>query len=500
MLKLGRKILSFRKRIVAIVVGVTMVTLSLLFTNDMARRLREKEQHEVALWVHAMERVMSDSSNDPFVQDILSQRNNIPFIITNQNLKVLHSHLIPEEIINHPDRLRKKINQLTEENTPITIQYYWGKDHKHIIFFGQSRLLKTLYWFPYIQLSVIAIFILLGFIAFRSTKQDEQNRVWIGLAKETAHQLGTPTSSLLGWIEYLRTQPVDQGAVEEMNKDLSHLMKIVDRFSKIGSETPLTPENINEIVSGSVMYFRTRAPRNVVIDYNGLAIAPVKAQINTALFEWVVENLIKNSLDALQGHGRIDVEISSDDKHVMIDIKDTGKGIPKSNWKRIFEPGFTTKTRGWGLGLSLSRRVIEEYHQGRIGVVYSELGKGTDIRITLKRYFDSWPCNPKYARIRWQGNCPTACRQPKRPFGNPSSGCGIRWRRFPPTPCRRHPPSRPKSCSEPVRHSRSNRFRRNPSVPYTNRPLSKGSYWPWFSLIWSSSTITCGKFISSVGN
>ena len=262
MLKLGRKILSFRKRIVAIVVGVTMVTLSLLFTNDMARRLREKEQHEVALWVHAMERVMSDSSNDPFVQDILSQRNNIPFIITNQNLKVLHSHLIPEEIINHPDRLRKKINQLTEENTPITIQYYWGKDHKHIIFFGQSRLLKTLYWFPYIQLSVIAIFILLGFIAFRSTKQDEQNRVWIGLAKETAHQLGTPTSSLLGWIEYLRTQPVDQGAVEEMNKDLSHLMKIVDRFSKIGSETPLTPENINEIVSGSVMYFRTRAPRN----------------------------------------------------------------------------------------------------------------------------------------------------------------------------------------------------------------------------------------------
>ena len=159
MLKLGRKILSFRKRIVAIVVGVTMVTLSLLFTNDMARRLREKEQHEVALWVHAMERVMSDSSNDPFVQDILSQRNNIPFIITNQNLKVLHSHLIPEEIINHPDRLRKKINLLTEENTPITIQYYWGKDHKHIIFFGQSRLLKTLYWFPYIQLSVIAIFI-----------------------------------------------------------------------------------------------------------------------------------------------------------------------------------------------------------------------------------------------------------------------------------------------------------------------------------------------------
>ncbi len=392
MFNLGGKILTFRKRIVIIVIGVVLVAASLLFTNDMARRLREKEQHEVSLWVHAMERamsdVMSDSGNDPFIRDILSQRNNIPFIITNQDLKVLRSHLIPEQIINHPDLLREKINQLTEENTPITIQYYWGPNHRHIIFYGQSRLLKTLYWFPYIQLSVTVIFLLFAFIAFRSTKQDEQNRIWIGLAKETAHQLGTPTSSLLGWIEYLRTQPVDQNAVDEMNKDLAHLMKIVDRFSKIGSDTPLTPQNINEVVGEVVMYFRPRAPRNVTIDYNGLAIAPVKANINPALFEWVVENLIKNSLDALQGQGRIDVEISSDDKYVMIDIRDTGKGIPKSNWKRIFEPGFTTKTRGWGLGLSLSRRIVEEYHDGKIGVVNSEPGKGTDIRITLKRYFE----------------------------------------------------------------------------------------------------------------
>ena len=228
----------------------------------------------------------------------------------------------------------------------------------------------------------------MGFVAFRSAKHDEQNRVWIGLAKETAHQLGTPTSSLLGWVEYLRAQEVDPDAVNEMQKDLAHLMKIVDRFSKIGSETPLTPANINEVVGESVMYFRKRIPRNVTLDYNGLAIAPVRASINTALFEWVVENLMKNSLDALQGHGAIDVHISSDDKHVMVDVKDTGKGIPKGNWKRIFEPGFTTKTRGWGLGLSLSRRIVEEYHDGRIAVVDSESGKGTTIRITLKRLFD----------------------------------------------------------------------------------------------------------------
>ena len=391
-MKIRRDIFSFRNRVVVIIVGVSLGMVSLLYTNNMAKRLKEKEQHDVALWAHAMERanrnVMGGSMEDPLITDIVSNGNNIPFIMTNENLEVLQFHLVPEKIIDHPDRLRRQIDKFTAENTPRTVRFWWSNDHYHIIFYGRSALLKSLYYFPYVQILVITAFILLGFIAFRSSKHDEQNRVWIGLAKETAHQLGTPTSSLLGWIEYLRTQPVDQGAVEEMNKDLSHLMKIVDRFSKIGSETPLTPENINEIVSGSVMYFRTRAPRNVVIDYNGLAIAPVKAQINTALFEWVVENLIKNSLDALQGHGRIDVEISSDDKHVMIDIKDTGKGIPKSNWKRIFEPGFTTKTRGWGLGLSLSRRVIEEYHQGRIGVVYSELGKGTDIRITLKRYFD----------------------------------------------------------------------------------------------------------------
>ena len=391
-MKIRRDIFSFRNRVVVIIVGVSLGMVSLLYTNNMAKRLKEKEQHDVALWAHAMERanrnVMGGSMEDPLITDIVSNGNNIPFIMTNENLEVLQFHLVPEKIIDHPDRLRRQIDKFTAENTPRTVRFWWSNDHYHIIFYGRSALLKSLYYFPYVQILVITAFILLGFIAFRSSKHDEQNRVWIGLAKETAHQLGTPTSSLLGWIEYLRTQPVDQAAVEEMNKDLSHLMKIVDRFSKIGSETPLTPENINEVVSGSVMYFRTRAPRNVTIDYNGLAIAPVKAQINAALFEWVVENLIKNSLDALQGHGRIDVEISSDEKYVMIDIKDTGKGIPKSNWKRIFEPGFTTKTRGWGLGLSLSRRVIEEYHQGRIGVVYSELGKGTDIRITLKRYFD----------------------------------------------------------------------------------------------------------------
>ena len=187
------------------------------------------------------------------------------------------------------------------------------------------------------------------------------------------------------WIEYLRTQPVDQMAVDEMSKDLAHLMKIVDRFSKIGSETQLSPVNINEVVGDTVMYFRRRIPRNVTLDYNGLAIAPIRVSMNAALFEWVVENLMKNSLDALQGQGHIDVTVGESGDTVFVEVSDTGKGIAKSNWIRIFEPGYTTKTRGWGLGLSLSRRIIEEYHKGKIAVVRSEIGKGTTIRITLKR-------------------------------------------------------------------------------------------------------------------
>jgi signal transduction histidine kinase len=236
-----------------------------------------------------------------------------------------------------------------------------------------------------LQLIIIIIFAIFAYIAFSSTKQNEQNRVWVGLAKETAHQLGTPTSSLLGWIEYMRSQPVDQMAVDEMSKDLAHLMKIVDRFSKIGSETQLMPMNINEVIGDTVIYFRRRIPRNVTLTYNGLAMAPIRVSVNAALFEWVIENLMKNSLDALQGQGSIDVEVVDNGESVYVEVSDTGKGISKGNWERIFEPGFTTKTRGWGLGLSLSRRIIEEYHGGKIGVVRSELGKGTTIRVTLKR-------------------------------------------------------------------------------------------------------------------
>ena len=386
--RLKNKVLE-NGRVVVLLLATIFIAFSLLLTNRMAEALHHKEKHDVELWAAAMERVnrdaMGDYINDPLVTSIINNRNNIPFVITDENLRVISSHLIPSEVINSPERLHRVLDRMAKDNTPIVVRFWWTSAHNHIIFYGHSLTLQTLYIFPYIQIVVIVVFVLVVFVAFHSMKQGEQSRIWVGLAKETAHQLGTPTSSLLGWIEYLREQPVDQMAVDEMQKDLTHLMKIVDRFSKIGSETPLSVESLNEVVGDSVMYFRKRIPRNVTLDYNGLATDTVKAKINTTLFEWVVENLMKNALDALQGHGEIIVTIGSDRKYAWVEVSDTGKGIPKSKWKRIFEPGYTTKTRGWGLGLSLSRRIVEEYHKGKIAVIESELGKGTTFRITLKK-------------------------------------------------------------------------------------------------------------------
>ena len=388
LLRLKNKVLE-NGRVVVLVLATIFIAVSLLLTNRMAEALHHKEKHDVELWAAAMERVnrdaMGDYINDPLVTSIINNRNNIPFIITDENLRVISHHLIPPEVINSPERLHRTLDRMARDNTPIVVKFWWTNAHNHIIFYGHSLTLQLLYIFPYIQILIIVVFVLVVFVAFRSLKQSEQSRVWVGLAKETAHQLGTPTSSLLGWIEYLREQPIDQMAVDEMQKDLAHLMKIVDRFSKIGSETPLTVESLNEVVGGSVMYFRKRIPRNVTLNYNGLATDTVKAKINVTLFEWVVENLMKNALDALQGHGEITVTIGSDKRYVWVEVSDTGKGIPKSKWKRIFEPGYTTKTRGWGLGLSLSRRIIEEYHNGKIAITESEPGKGTTFRITLKK-------------------------------------------------------------------------------------------------------------------
>lgn len=296
-----------------------------------------------------------------------------------------YSHLIPDYILNHPNLLRDKLDQMTKVNPHLKVQTLYNETL--YIFFDESRLLKTLVYFPYIQLLVIIVFVVfwIHHVPFDEAGRAEPRLDRAG--EETAHQLGTPTSSLLGWLEYLKTQNIDQTAIDEMGKDIVRLTKVVDRFSKIGAATPLSEGVINEIVGNSVIYFRTRVPKNVTLTYNGLAMAQQKAMINEALFEWVIENLLKNAMDALSGTGTIDVKLSSDANWIYVDVRDSGKGIAKGNFKRIFEPGFTTKTRGWGLGLSLSKRIIDGYHGGKIFVLDSEIDKGTTIRIALKKIY-----------------------------------------------------------------------------------------------------------------
>ena len=405
---LSRRLFSTRRRTIVIALGLVLAGLSIYYTwtvstamkhEDEAAlmELRNDERNAVEMWEDILHttNIGGQMIHNPALLNKLAEHTNVPLIIADERLNVWVTNL-PSEIVDDPVRLREEIMRMSETNKPISVEwgivhqttftiYYGSTDYSSLVSSAHSEALAM---FPYVQLTIIILFAIFAYIAFSSTKQNEQNRVWVGLAKETAHQLGTPTSSLLGWVEYLRSQPVDPLAVDEMSKDLAHLMKIVDRFSKIGSETQLTVMNLNEVVGDTVMYFHRRIPRNVSLSYNGLAMAPIRANINAALFEWVIENLMKNSLDALQGQGEIEVTIGEDEKSVFVEVRDTGKGIAKANWERIFEPGFTTKTRGWGLGLSLSRRIIEEYHAGKIGVVRSEIGTGTTIRVTLKRCED----------------------------------------------------------------------------------------------------------------
>lgn len=383
---------SYRRKLLFIVIGLVIGLCSLLFTDFIVRELANKEQNEMRLWSHAMAMVGSPTSGegpesraklDELIGEITDNNTTIPSIVTDRQYRVLNHSNVPQYILDSPEKLRKELEYMASRHDPIEVNVF--NSNKFYIFYSESSLLKQLKYFPYVQLSVISIFIMFAFITFRSSKHDEQNRVWIGMAKETAHQLGTPTSSLLGWIEYLKSQNVEDFVVEEMNKDITRLLKVVDRFSKIGSATVMVPRNIYELVNTTVCYFRARIPKNVELRYNSSVSVPMQAMVNDALFEWVIENLLKNALDALQGRGIIDISIHSDSKWICIDVKDSGKGISKSNQMRIFNPGYTTKTRGWGLGLSLSKRIITDYHDGRIFVLESELDKGTTMRIMLHK-------------------------------------------------------------------------------------------------------------------
>lgn len=375
---------SFIGKLVFIFIGVVIGVASLVYMNYIAAELAHKENKEIKLWSLSMRLHVLGDGRSKLVGSLVDENTSIPAIVIDELLQVQEFQNINEKKINTPKKLRRTLERMASNGRmPIVIELANGRTNT--LFYDESLLLKGLYWSPLIQIVIIGVFVILAMIIFRTAQQSEQNKVWVGMSKETAHQLGTPTSSLLGWIEYLRTQPSSPEIVEEMDKDVTRLMKVVERFSKIGSTTVLSQSNIFHTVQSVTDYFQTRIPKAVTLTLRANTHEPLQALINTSLFEWVIENLIKNALDAMAGKGAIEIVLSQNSRKITIDVKDSGKGIPKTSWKNIFKPGYTTKTRGWGLGLSLSKRIVDTYHNGKIFVTQSEADKGTIFRIELNK-------------------------------------------------------------------------------------------------------------------
>lgn len=368
----------------AILIAIVSVVVSDTLIKDMAREEREK----IEVWAEATRVVTSEdpSLNMNLILKIIQGNTTIPVMLCNDKDSVLTYKNIelPEE--NVEAFLSEKVKELKSKNSPIVVDMEDGTFQ--YLYYDDSTNLKRLLVYPYAQLSVVAVFILIAFLALASTKKAEQNKVWVGLSKETAHQLGTPISSLIAWLEYLKTKDVDISLIEEMDKDVKRLETIAERFSKIGSNPEPVPVDICESVRAAIGYMSTRISSKVKIHLN-LPDYPVPVLMNSSLFAWVIENLTKNAVDAMEGQGEITVSLEEKSGKVKIDVTDTGKGIMKSKFKTVFNPGYTTKKRGWGLGLSLVKRIIESYHGGKIYVKWSELGKGTTFRIELKRAIGS---------------------------------------------------------------------------------------------------------------
>jgi hypothetical protein len=290
------------------------------------------------------------------------------------------SDKIDSSSVSDPVKLQQTLTALEAENMPIAVEL--GDGEKNFIFYAESELLTILKFYPYVQFGVIGLFLLIAYILFSTARKAEQDQVWVGMSKETAHQLGTPLSSLMAWNDHLQSTGADEEIVREMQNDLRRLQTITERFSKIGSQPALSHENICTVIGSVVDYLRKRTSRNVNLHLQ-LPSEPVFASLSAPLFEWVIENICKNAIDAMEGKGSITVSLRQAADRLTIDITDTGKGIPKSKFKTVFEPGFTTRSRGWGLGLSLSKRIIETYHKGKIFVLKSEPGKGSTFRIEL---------------------------------------------------------------------------------------------------------------------
>lgn len=356
-----------------------------MYTSDLTKKLAQEERKKVELWAKGMKELTQnrDLNRDySFILEVIKDNETVPMILTDENERVISTRNVkPNKKRN--EELDRLIEEMKSEHEPIEINLPEGKQY---IFYKDSTLLTRLSFFPLIQLAVVALFLFLSYYAFSTSKRAEQNQVWVGMSKETAHQLGTPTSSLLANLELLRMEELRNPAiVQEIEKDVNRLKKITERFSKIGSKPSLQPENIPTVLMNAVNYIKSRISGRVKFSLHFDQNNDVCAAVNRSLFEWVVENLFKNAIDSMNGEGKIELSCYEKNKLLYIDITDEGKGIPKSKHKTIFQPGYTSKKRGWGLGLSLAKRIVEQYHNGKILVHYSEPGKGTTMRVILRK-------------------------------------------------------------------------------------------------------------------
>ena len=375
-------------KIVLVVMAVVIALLSLGISHYLVKDLSREEEQKMTVWAEAM-RSLNNASEDTdlnLVLTVINGNNTIPIVVVDKAGDVQTFRNIPMgKSVDTLAYLKEKVWVMRDSKEPIRIQLDETVDSDYIdICYDDSLLLIRLASYPYVQLGVVLIFVVVAIFALLSSKKAEQNKVWVGLSKETAHQLGTPISSLMAWTEILRDKYADDELIPEMSKDVYRLQVIADRFSKIGSMPEPEDENLTEVLERVLVYIERRASNKVRI-VRKFPSKELKVKINASLFEWVIENLCKNAIDAMDGQGVITLRATEADHKVIVEVEDTGKGIAKSHRKSVFTPGFTTKKRGWGLGLSLAKRIVEEYHKGRIFVKFSEVNKGTIFCVELKK-------------------------------------------------------------------------------------------------------------------
>lgn len=377
-------------RTVLTLFAICIVTGTIFYSNYLSKKIGAEEKQKVETWVEAQRTILTTTEQTTLnlAFRISAGNNDIPIIETNEKDSITYNfaNLDSAEVKADKNYLKEKLEEFKRVHpTPITLPISQKPFAENRYYYGESRLQKEVRYYPIVQLIIIGLFIIITVVAQRSRYQNTQNQVWAGLAKETAHQLGTPVTSLEGWVEVLRDIPGNEKLIAEIEKDVNRLKLISDRFGKIGSIPKLEERNLVEQITSMIDYIKKRASGKVQFTFNTNGETNIPAMVSPPLFDWVIENLLKNALDAMEGKGKIDVSVKDEVASVIIDVKDSGKGISKQNIPKVFKPGFTTKKRGWGLGLTLTQRIVEQYHKGKIFVKNSELGKGTTFRIVLNK-------------------------------------------------------------------------------------------------------------------